>query len=131
MNNATQKIEVKRTETSKINQVDFDNLPFGSVFTDHMLVCDYKNGAWEVPKIVPYQPLSLDPSSKVFHYGQSIFEGMKAYKDKEEAIWLFRPLDNHKTFKHFCKKNVDSRIARSIFYGRPFSSFAIRQTMDP
>lgn len=96
MNNTALKIPVEKIEKSKIDQVNFDNLPFGSVFSDHMLVCDYKNGAWEVPKIVPFQPISLEPSSKIFHYGQSIFEGMKAYKDENDEIFLFRPLDNHK-----------------------------------
>lgn len=91
-------ISIQKTTSSKINQIDFDNLAFGSVFSDHMLVCDYKNGAWETPKIVPYGPISLDPAAKVFHYGQTIFEGMKAYKDENNDILLFRPTDNHKRF---------------------------------
>ncbi|NHF57903.1 branched-chain amino acid aminotransferase [Flavobacteriaceae bacterium TP-CH-4] len=92
----TLNIPIERAEVSKIEQVDFDNLSFGSVFTDHMLVCDYKDGQWEPPKIIPYQAISLEPSAKIFHYGQSIFEGMKAYKDSEGQVWLFRPLDNFK-----------------------------------
>ncbi|WP_203258333.1 branched-chain amino acid aminotransferase [Hyunsoonleella ulvae] len=87
-------IEIVKTKSSKINEVDFDNLKFGSVFSDHMLVCDYKDGKWHAPKIMPYQPLTLDPSAKIFHYGQSVFEGMKAYKDVDENVWLFRPEDN-------------------------------------
>ncbi|ASV29141.1 branched-chain amino acid aminotransferase [Maribacter cobaltidurans] len=97
-------ISVERAKTSKINQVDFDNLKFGSVYTDHMLVCDYKNGVWEAPKIMPYQQIMLDPSAKVFHYGQSIFEGMKAYKDDNGSIFLFRPLDNHKRLNISAKR---------------------------
>jgi len=96
METMLQKISIEKVKTSNIDQVDFDNLAFGSVFTDHMLVCDYKNGDWEAPKIIPYQPISLEPSAKIFHYGQSIFEGMKAYKDVDNKVWLFRPLDNHK-----------------------------------
>ena len=92
----TKNIAIEKVKTSKLNQVDFDNLAFGSVFTDHMLVCTYKDGKWETPKIVPYQPITLDPSSKIFHYGQSIFEGMKAYKDAHEDVYLFRPLENFK-----------------------------------
>ncbi|TBN17951.1 branched-chain amino acid aminotransferase [Hyunsoonleella pacifica] len=87
-------IEIIKTKSSKINEVDFDDLKFGSVFSDHMLVCDYKDGKWHAPKIMPYQPLTLDPSAKIFHYGQSVFEGMKAYKDADENVWLFRPEDN-------------------------------------
>lgn len=94
MDTITPNLSIEKTTTSKIDQVDFDNLSFGSVFTDHMVVCDYRNGAWETPKIVPYQPITLEPSSKIFHYGQSIFEGMKAYKDSDNTIWMFRPEDN-------------------------------------
>jgi branched-chain amino acid aminotransferase len=89
-------IEIIRTTSTTINEVDFDNLTFGSVFSDHMLVCDYKDGEWQMPKIMPYQPVTLDPSAKIFHYGQSVFEGMKAYKDADENVWLFRPEQNCK-----------------------------------
>ena len=89
-------LKVTRTTQSKIDSIDFKNLGFGSVFSDHMLVCDYKDGAWGTPEIIPFKPISLMPSAKIFHYGQSIFEGMKAYKDENNAIFLFRPLDNHK-----------------------------------
>ncbi|AEW84949.1 branched-chain amino acid aminotransferase [Flavobacterium columnare NBRC 100251 = ATCC 23463] len=88
-------IEIIKSTSSKINQIDFDALTFGSVFTDHMLVCDYRNGSWEKPTIQPYQPFTLDPSAKVFHYGQAIFEGMKAYKAEDNSVWLFRPQENH------------------------------------
>ena len=67
-------ISIEKSSTSKIGSVDFDNLPFGSIYTDHMLVCEYVDGAWERPTIKPYADLSLDPASKIFHYGQSIFE---------------------------------------------------------
>ena len=67
------KIEIQPIEKSKIDSVDFDNLPFGSVYSDHMLECDYINGEWQTPIIKPYSPISLDPAAKIFHYGQSIF----------------------------------------------------------
>jgi len=89
-------IDIQRATTSKISEIDFKDLPFGKFSTDHMFVCDYKDGKWQQPKITPYQNISLDPSAKIFHYGQSVFEGMKAYKDAEDQIWLFRPLDNQK-----------------------------------
>jgi branched-chain amino acid aminotransferase len=115
MNIETKSISIEKVKTSKIDQIDFDNLAFGSVFTDHMLVCDYKNGAWELPKIIPYQAISLDPSSKIFHYGQSIFEGMKAYKDKHDAIFLFRPLDNHKRFNISANRMCIPEIPEDYF----------------
>jgi branched-chain amino acid aminotransferase len=96
MDTSLKNVIVEKAKTSKIDQVDFNNLSFGSIVTDHMMVCDYKNGSWETPKVVPYQPITLDPSSKIFHYGQSVFEGMKAYKDTDNNVWLFRPLENQK-----------------------------------
>ncbi|SFW67683.1 branched-chain amino acid aminotransferase [Sinomicrobium oceani] len=87
-------IKIKKADSSKIEKVDFDHLTFGSVFTDHMFVCDYVNGSWGTPEIIPYQPLVLDPSARVFHYAQAVFEGMKAYRDDKDGIWLFRPDEN-------------------------------------
>jgi len=91
-----QNITIEKIKKSKINEVDFSKLAFGSVFTDYMFECDYKNGAWGEPKIVPYHNISLPPSAKVFHYGQACFEGMKAYRDAQDQIWLFRPDENQK-----------------------------------
>ncbi|QDO93927.1 branched-chain amino acid aminotransferase [Formosa sediminum] len=90
----TNTIEITKAQTSKIHDVDFENLSFGKVFTDHMFVCDFKNGEWQQPEITPYAPITLDPSARVFHYGQAVFEGMKAFKDDENKVWLFRPEDN-------------------------------------
>ncbi|APY09150.1 branched chain amino acid aminotransferase [Winogradskyella sp. J14-2] len=87
-------IVVVKSENSKISSVDFDNLTFGRVFTDHMFVCDFEDGQWQTPKIMPYQPMTIEPSARVFHYGQAVFEGMKAYKDEDGKIFLFRPDQN-------------------------------------
>ncbi len=109
------KITIEKAKNSKIGQVDFNNLPFGQVYTDHMLVCDFENGKWSSPKIVPYQHISLDPSAKIFHYGQSIFEGMKAYKDEQDAIWLFRPLDNQKRLNISAKRLAMPELPEAYF----------------
>ncbi|OIQ29599.1 MAG: branched chain amino acid aminotransferase [Bacteroidetes bacterium MedPE-SWsnd-G2] len=89
-------LHIEKASTSKIDAVDFDNLNFGKTFTDHMFMCDFENGAWQQPKIVPYQPMSIEPSARVFHYGQAVFEGMKAYKDDDDRVFLFRPDENQK-----------------------------------
>ncbi len=89
-------IDIQKTSASKIFEVDFNNLPFGQITSDHMFICDYKNGKWQQPQILPYQNFSLDPSARIFHYGQSVFEGMKAYRDDKDKIWLFRPLENQR-----------------------------------
>ena len=88
------KLTINSVKNSKIDHVNFNELPFGKVFTDHMFSCDYVNGEWVNPTISEYGPISLDPSARVFHYGQAVFEGMKAYKDENDDIFLFRPEDN-------------------------------------
>ena len=87
-------MKVQISKSTTINSVDFSNLSFGEIFTDHMFECDFENGEWKEPKIIPYQPIKMDPSTSVFHYGQAIFEGLKAYKDKNGQVWLFRPEEN-------------------------------------
>jgi branched-chain amino acid aminotransferase len=108
-------IEIIKAGTTKINEVDFNNLSFGSVFTDHLLECDYKNGEWQKPVIKPYAPFLMDPSSRVFHYGQAIFEGMKAYKDDNDAIWLFRPEENFKRFNTSAVRMAMPEVPESVF----------------
>ena len=110
-------IEIITTPNSKINEVDFENLTFGNVFTDHMLVCDYENGAWQKPVIKPYAPFLIDPSAKVFHYGQAIFEGMKAFKDNQEDVWLFRPDENYNRFNKSATRMAMPEVPEDIFMG--------------
>ncbi|MDG3581466.1 branched-chain amino acid aminotransferase [Galbibacter pacificus] len=110
------KIEIEKAATSKINDVDFNNLSFGSIFSDHMFVCDYKNGSWQTPKIIPYQKLMLDPSARVFHYGQAVFEGMKAYKDDEDGIWLFRPDENFLRINKSSKRLAIPEFPEEYFF---------------
>ncbi|MEP5255298.1 branched-chain amino acid aminotransferase [Winogradskyella rapida] len=94
MTHYTDKISIETSKTSKIDTVDFNNLDFGRLFTDHMFVCDYEDGKWQTPKVMPYQAMTFEPSARVFHYGQAVFEGMKAYKDDEGKVFLFRPKAN-------------------------------------
>ncbi len=84
-------MNITLTENSRISSVDFSSLEFGQIFSDHMFVCDYVNEKWSNERILPYSDIKVSPSSRVFHYGQAIFEGMKAYKDDNDGIWLFRP----------------------------------------
>lgn len=115
MNTLTSDIKITKTKATKIHEVDFDNLNFGKTFSDHMLVCDYKDGKWQSPEIVPYQPIVLDPSAKIFHYGQSVFEGMKAYKDVDDTVWLFRPLENFKRLNLSSKRLAIPELPEDIF----------------
>lgn len=110
-------IDIVRASVSKIHEVDFENLAFGNTFTDHMLICDFKEGKWNKPIIKPYEPFLIDPSAKVFHYGQAIFEGMKAYKDENDAVWLFRPDENLIRFNKSAKRMAMPEVPEDIFIG--------------
>lgn len=113
----TNEIDIVRVKNSKINEVDFENLAFGNTFTDHMLVCDFKDGKWQKPIIKPYEPFLIDPSAKVFHYGQAIFEGMKAYKDNNDDVWLFRPDQNLDRFNKSAVRMAMPEVPEEIFIG--------------
>ncbi|MDQ4141103.1 MAG: branched-chain amino acid aminotransferase [Bacteroidota bacterium] len=90
----TQTIRIQKTTTSRLPAVDFANLEFGAVFSDHMLVIDYANGEWQTPTIVPYADFTVSPANPALHYGQAIFEGLKAYKNEQGEISVFRPVAN-------------------------------------
>ena len=111
----TDNIQIERSKTSKIDTIDFSNLDFGREFSDHMLVCDFADGKWQSPKITPYQPITLEPSSKIFHYGQSIFEGMKAYKDEHGDVFLFRPEDNCRRLNISAKRLAMPELPEAYF----------------
>ncbi len=87
----TETINIQPTNESRLPQLDFESLVFGRTFSDHMLVMDFKDGKWQKPSILPYQNLSMSPASSVIHYGQSIFEGLKAFKNENGDFGLFRP----------------------------------------
>jgi len=111
----TMSIKVTPAMRSKLSETNFDNLPFGKYFTDHMLVADYKDGEWKSVEIKPYQPLQFDPSLAAIHYGQSIFEGIKAYKDKNGGASIFRPMDNFKRFNISAARMEMPQVPEEIF----------------
>ncbi|MDP2686562.1 MAG: branched-chain amino acid aminotransferase [Aequorivita sp.] len=113
---ATQNLNIQKVETSRIGQVDFSNLTFGSTFTDHMFECDYKDGAWQTPTIKPYGPLTISPAAKVFHYGQAVFEGMKAFKDDTGKVWLFRPEQNFMRINKSSVRMAIPEFPKDIFF---------------
>jgi branched-chain amino acid aminotransferase len=88
-------VEIQRTTTSRLSEVDFNNLEFGKYISDHMSLVEYDNGKWGELKIVPYGDLKLSPAMLSLHYGQAIFEGMKAFRMKDGSINIFRPHKHH------------------------------------
>ena len=84
-------IPAHRTTNSRLHEVDWDNLPFGQYNSDHMLVCDYIDGQWQTPQVLPFGNFSFSPATLSLHYGQTIFEGMKAFRMDDGRINIFRP----------------------------------------
>lgn len=112
---ATMDIAVTKVEQSKLQDLNLENIPFGKFFSDHMLEADYENGEWKNVEIKPYQPLLLSPSVAALHYGQAIFEGIKAYKDKEGNSFIFRPQDNFQRFNISAERMQMPAVPEEIF----------------
>ena len=108
-------LKIQAVETSNISSIDFDNLSFGKVFTDHIFRCDYIDGIWQNPIIKPNEPIQLNSAAKIFHYGQSVFEGMKAYKDKSGNVFLFRPQENCKRLNISARRLMMPEISEELF----------------
>lgn len=94
MQTDTINISISKTKNSRLKDVDFNNLPFGHIKSDHMFVAKYRNGEWNDFEILPYQNLELSPACIALHYGQSVFEGMKAFRDVNGDVAMFRPEKN-------------------------------------
>ncbi len=108
-------ISIIKAETSKLQSLDLENIAFGKYFTDHMLEADYENGEWRNIEIKPYQPLLLSPSLAALHYGQAIFEGIKAYKDEDGNAFIFRPEDNFRRFNASAERMQMPTVPEELF----------------
>jgi branched-chain amino acid aminotransferase len=108
-------ISITKAGHSKLQDLDMNNLSFGHHFTDHMLEADYENGEWKNVEIKPYQPLLVNPSMAALHYGQAIFEGIKAYKDQEGNPYIFRPQDNFRRFNISAERMQMPQLPEEIF----------------
>jgi branched-chain amino acid aminotransferase len=108
-------IHVTKSETSRLQNTPIQNAAFGKYFTDHMLEADYVNGGWTNVQIRPYQPLSIAPSNAAIHYGQSIFEGVKAYRHANGDAFIFRPYDNYRRFNISARRMQMPDVPEEIF----------------
>ena len=108
-------IPVRKTNHSSISEVDFNNLEFGKYIADHMLVCDYAGGEWKQPQIVPYGNLSLSPSALALHYGQTVFEGMKAFRMHDGRINIFRMEKHYDRFVKSLQRMCMAVPTKDIF----------------
>ena len=112
---AAAEFNITRTKSSKLSEMMLEDLPFGKNFTDHMLEVDYEDGEWKTVEIKPYQPLLLSPSLAALHYGQAIFEGIKAYRNQNDEAMIFRPYDNFKRFNISAERMEMPTVPEEIF----------------
>jgi len=108
-------INVRKVNKSRVSEVDLKNIGFGKYFSDHMFIADYENGKWTDMSIVPYDKIPFSPSSSMMHYGQAIFEGMKAYKNDKGEAFLFRSLDNFKRINVSAERMAMPPIPKEVF----------------
>jgi len=109
------KFSVERTTSSKLEATDFSNLRFGDTFADHMFESRYRDGEWDAGRILPYGAISLDPSFSVLHYGQAVFEGMKAFRYAGGKINIFRLDAHYQRFIRSCDRMNIAHVSREVF----------------
>lgn len=100
---------------SLLSSVNWDNLPFGRIFSDHMFVMEFTDGKWQQGEIKPFGPISMHPAMSAIHYGQSIFEGMKAYRNQHNEVVLFRPELNARRFAESAARMCMPEIPEDLF----------------
>ncbi|MBC2846465.1 branched-chain amino acid aminotransferase [Winogradskyella flava] len=108
-------ISINKAEKSNLDKLDFDNIPLGTSFTDHMFICDYENGEWVNPRIMPMGLIPTHPAAMALHYGQAIFEGMKAYKNTGGEPMLFRPEQNAKRLNKSADRMGMPNVPEELF----------------
>ena len=113
----TMSFPVTTSGTLRYKNFDFSNITFGKVCTDHMFIADYYDGQWQDSRIVPYGEISFEPSLAAIHYGQSIFEGMKAYKNENGSVNIFRPYENLQRFNASAERMCMPTLPEEIFVG--------------
>ncbi len=127
----TLNIKTTKVAQSKLAEIDFKNLPFGKVFTDHMFVADYEDGEWKNFELMPYGPIPMSPAISALHYGQAIFEGMKAYKLKSGEISIFRADKNYNRFNISAERMAMPTIPEEIFMQGIMSLIKLDQAWVP
>lgn len=108
-------IAIKKTSSSQLSKVDFNHLDFGKYISDHMVMANYHNGSWQNPEIIPYGELPMSPAMLALHYGQSIFEGMKAFKMKDGNINIFRLKKHHQRLIKSLDRMCMPQISEAMF----------------
>ena len=112
---ANAEIKIEKIAHSRVSEYDINNVPFGKCFSDHMFIAEYADGKWGKANIMPYQDVPMSYAMSALHYGQAIFEGIKAYKDASGQAWIFRPYDNFKRFNLSAERMEMPIVPEEIF----------------
>ena len=114
---ANAEIKIEKIAHSRVSEYDINNVPFGKCFSDHMFIAEYADGKWGNAKIMPYQDVPMSYAMSALHYGQAIFEGMKAYKNAAGDVNIFRPIENFKRINKSAIRMAMPEIPEEIFMG--------------
>jgi branched-chain amino acid aminotransferase len=109
-------LSVTKVSRSRLDQVNFDSLGFGDQFSDHMFSMFYRDGAWRQPEILPYGPVPVEPANATLHYGQAVFEGLKAFMGNDGVVRVFRPNMNLERLRASCERLCIPMVEESVFY---------------
>jgi len=110
-------IQITHSPSSRISEIDFDHIEFARIYSDHMFVSNYYDGEWQDNQIVPYDYFNISPANTAIHYGQSIFEGLKAYKAGDGRTLIFRPIDNSKRLNKSGERMCIPSVPEELFMG--------------
>lgn len=111
----TQTIDIQEITNSRINELDERNIPFGKLYSDHMFIADYTDGEWKDLRIVPYQNISLSPANSTLHYAITVFEGLKAYRNPQGEVIIFRPEDNARRLNISAERMCIPEVPEPLF----------------
>ena len=117
MTTLTASIPVQKARNSRISEVDFKNLEFGKHLSDHMFAAEYDNGQWQGSAVVPYAEITITPANLALHYGQSVFEGLKAYRNKDGNISIFRAQKHHQRLQKTLERMCMPAVSEELFLG--------------
>ncbi len=124
-------ISIQRSPLSRLPKIDFEDVPFGKTFSDHMFVMEFDGEEWVNARVVPFQNLSLSPATSALHYGQAIFEGMKAFRSQDGTPMLFRPEMNAKRLNKSAERLAMPTIDEDMFVEAVKTFVAIDQDWIP
>jgi branched-chain amino acid aminotransferase len=109
-------MKIEKVKKSRVSEIDFSNIQFGKNFSDHMFIADYYDGEWRDARIIPFGNMSIHPATFALHYGQSIFEGLKAYKSADGITQIFRPDKNWERLNKSAFRMAMAEVPRELFF---------------